>query len=202
MQDQMIKSYVLGFGDFILEVLQYVIMVSSTFQLSTLSSSFSQNVNLCMDHSGHGLGHWLSPYPEWSLLWLGLTVSWRMDSLFRIVGAELDPQVQWRVCLLTSRTFLGTQRQQELWRTIHLVRRKKFNSLANGRFESNLRLNLMKKVSLVKLPSDESHWTLPVIGQHWPTSHYLSKYWLQSMRHMASLGHNESTYRPPWGIWL
>ena len=58
----------------------------------------------------------------------------------------------------------------------------------------------MAEVYLVKLPSDESHWTLLMISQHW------FRWWLGAVRqqaitwvnvdpdlcrHMVSLGHNE-----------
>ena len=60
----------------------------------------------------------------------------------------------------------------------------------------------MAEVSLVKLHSDECHWTLPMMSQHW------FRYWLGAVRqqaitranvdpdlcrHMTSLSHNELT---------
>ena len=63
----------------------------------------------------------------------------------------------------------------------------------------------MAEVSLVKLPSDECHWTLLMVKStlaqvmvwcHQATSHYLSQCWPKPTVcfHMASLGHNELKY--------
>ena len=52
----------------------------------------------------------------------------------------------------------------------------------------------MAEVSLVKMPSDESHWISLIISQHWclqATSHYLSQCW---PRFMSPYG----TTRPQW----
>ena len=55
----------------------------------------------------------------------------------------------------------------------------------------------MAEVSIVRLPSDECHWTLLMISQPWfrwwlGAVRQLSQGWPRLCRHMVSLGHNES----------
>ena len=91
---------------------------------------------------------------------------------------------------------------------------KMINSSAPTRFEWNFRWFssqfqwLMAELSLVKLPSDECHWTLLnksslVQVMAWcyqATSRYLIQCWPRSMSPMASLGHNELTSATCTGI--
>ena len=73
-----------------------------------------------------------------------------------------------------------------------------FNSLALGWFKQNfewVHFKLISKidgwVSLVKLPSDECHWTILMVNQHWfrwwlgaigrPTTHSLTQWWPRSV---------------------